>query len=97
MHGPIRLTLDPRARCPKSPGRKPGDPPASAGGLMDPRRDRLLCAERLLCAAARVMTAADTPVAARPRFGAVSFLHRFGSALNHHVHRRYQPPVGHVR
>jgi hypothetical protein len=31
---------------------------------------------------------ADRPeaVAARPRLGAISFLHRFGSALNHHVH-----------
>ena len=29
---------------------------------------------------------AAAPVAARPRLGAISFLHRFGSALNHHVH-----------
>jgi len=28
----------------------------------------------------------DRPSEARPRLGAVSFLHRFGSALNHHVH-----------
>jgi len=28
----------------------------------------------------------DTPAATRPRLGAGSFLHRFGSALNHHVH-----------
>jgi hypothetical protein len=26
------------------------------------------------------------PSATRPRLGAVSFLHRFGSAINHHVH-----------
>jgi hypothetical protein len=26
------------------------------------------------------------PIAARPRLGGISFLHRFGSALNHHVH-----------
>ena len=30
--------------------------------------------------------AATTAAAARPRLGAVSFLHRFGSALNRHVH-----------
>ncbi len=29
---------------------------------------------------------ADRPSAARPRPNAVSFLHRFGSTLNHHVH-----------
>jgi hypothetical protein len=40
--------------------------------------------ERLLCAAAGVTIAACAP--AHPRLGAVSFLHRFGSALNHHVH-----------
>ena len=42
--------------------------------------------ERLLCAAAGATTGANTPTAARPRLGAVSFLHRFGSALNRHVH-----------
>jgi hypothetical protein len=42
--------------------------------------------ERLLCAAAGVTDAVSTPTAACPRLGAVSFLHRFGSALNHHVH-----------
>ena len=30
--------------------------------------------------------AADMPRAARPRLGGISFLHRFGSALNHRVH-----------
>ena len=42
--------------------------------------------ERLLGAAAGVTSDACAPAAARPRLGAVSFLHRFGSALNHHVH-----------
>ena len=41
--------------------------------------------ERLLCAAAGVTRVAPAP-AARPRLGGISFLHRFGSALNHHVH-----------
>jgi len=42
--------------------------------------------ERLLCAAAGVPAAADTPSSSRPRLGGISFLHRFGSAINHHVH-----------
>jgi hypothetical protein len=42
--------------------------------------------ERLLCAAAGVAEAANTPSASRPRLGGISFRHRFGSALNHHVH-----------
>jgi hypothetical protein len=42
--------------------------------------------ERLLCAAAGVTSDAATPASARPRLGGISFLHRFGSALNHHVH-----------
>jgi hypothetical protein len=42
--------------------------------------------ERLLCAAAGVTRDATTPSASRPRLGGISFLHRFGSALNHHVH-----------
>jgi len=41
--------------------------------------------ERLLCAAAGVLEAANTPSASRPRHGGISFLHRFGSTLNHHV------------
>jgi hypothetical protein len=44
--------------------------------------------ERLLCTAAGPTRAGDRPSVARPRLGAVSFLHRFGSALNHHVHLR---------
>ncbi len=42
--------------------------------------------ERLLCAAAGVTIVADALPVTRPRLGAVSFLHRFGSALNRHVH-----------
>jgi len=42
--------------------------------------------ERLLGAAAGVTSDASAPAAACPRLGAVSFLHRFGSALNRHVH-----------
>ena len=42
--------------------------------------------ERLLCAAAVVTIDADAPASARPRLGGISFLHRFGSALNHQVH-----------
>ena len=42
--------------------------------------------ERLLGAAAGVAEAANTPSASCPRLGGISFLHRFGSALNHHVH-----------
>ena len=47
---------------------------------------RLLCAERLLCEAAGASCGDDAPAAPRPRPGAVSFLHRFGSAINRHVH-----------
>jgi hypothetical protein len=42
--------------------------------------------ERPLLAASGVTAAADTPSASRSRLGGISFLHRFGSALNHHVH-----------
>jgi len=42
--------------------------------------------ERLLLRASVFNHAATTPAAARPRLGGISFLHRFGSALNHHVH-----------
>ena len=49
--------------------------------------------ERLLSAAAAVTIDAAAPAAARPRLGAISFLHRFGSALNHHVHRTRRPTV----
>jgi len=42
--------------------------------------------ERLLCHAVDVPTDRDAAGQARPRLGAVSFQHRFGSALNQHVH-----------
>ena len=42
--------------------------------------------ERLLRTAAGLPRDGHRPSAARPRLGAVSFLHRFGSAVNHHVH-----------
>jgi len=42
--------------------------------------------ERLLCTAAGPTCDGHRPGAARPRLGTVSFLHRIGSALNHHVH-----------
>ena len=42
--------------------------------------------ERSLCAAAGVTS--DAPASGCPRLGGISFLHRFGSALNHHVHLR---------
>ena len=42
--------------------------------------------ERLLCDAAGVAGGSAAAGQARPRLGAVSFQHRFGSALNRHVH-----------
>ena len=42
--------------------------------------------ERTLITASGVTATTDMPRAARPRLGGISFLHRFGSALNHHVH-----------
>ena len=42
--------------------------------------------ERTLITTSGVTAATDMPRAARPRLGGISFLHRFGSALNHHVH-----------
>jgi hypothetical protein len=42
--------------------------------------------ERSLCTAAGVTS--DAPASCCPRLGGISFLHRFGSALNHHVHLR---------
>ena len=42
--------------------------------------------QRLLLATSRGIPDAVMPRAARPRLGGISFLHRFGSALNHHVH-----------
>lgn len=42
--------------------------------------------ERLLCASAGVTSVADALPVTHPRLGAGSFLHRFGSAFNRHVH-----------
>jgi hypothetical protein len=42
--------------------------------------------ERLLGAAVGLVPNADSQPTTRPRLGAVSFLHRFGSGLNRHVH-----------
>jgi hypothetical protein len=42
--------------------------------------------EQHLLAASGGAPDAETPRAPRPRLGGISFLHRFGSALNHHVH-----------
>ena len=47
--------------------------------------------ERLLLAASGFNPAANTPASARRRLGGISFLHRFGSALNHHVHHTHRP------
>jgi hypothetical protein len=41
--------------------------------------------ERLLCAAAGGASDPVTPASARPRLGGISFLHRFGSALNRQI------------
>jgi hypothetical protein len=41
--------------------------------------------ERTLITVSGVTAAADTPSASHSRLGGISFLHRFGSALNHHV------------
>ena len=41
--------------------------------------------EHLHCALAGLPRDADMPRAACPRLGGISFLHRFGSALNRHV------------
>ena len=59
------------------------DRPAAVAALTKIFLDEI---ERLLCAAAGIMRDATTPSASRPRLGGISFLHRFGSALNHHVH-----------
>ena len=48
--------------------------------------ERLLCAERLLCEAAGGACGDDAPAAPRPHPAAVSFVHRFGAAINRHVH-----------
>jgi len=59
------------------------DRPAAVNALTKIFLDEI---ERTLITASGVTAAADTPSASRPRLGGISFLHRFGSALNHHVH-----------
>jgi len=49
--------------------------------------------ERRLLAAAGGPPAADMPRATRPRRGGISFLHRFGSAPNHHLHLHAMRPA----
>jgi len=59
------------------------DRPAAVAALTKIFLDEI---ERLLCAAAGVMSDAAKPASARPRLDGISFLHRFGSALNRHVY-----------
>ncbi len=59
------------------------DRPAAVNALTKIFVDEI---ERTLITASGVTAAADTPSASRPRLGGISFLRRFGSALNHHVH-----------
>ncbi len=59
------------------------DRPAAVNALTKIFLDEI---KRTLITASGVTAAADTPSASRPRLGGISFLHRFGSALNHHVH-----------
>jgi hypothetical protein len=61
----------------------PTDRPAAVNALT---KIFLTEIERTLITVSGVTAAADTPSASRPRLGGISFLHRFGSALNHHVH-----------
>jgi hypothetical protein len=63
------------------------DRPAAVAALTRIFLDEI---ERLLCAAAGVTRAANTPTAARPRLGAVSFLHRLADLVpppRKHRHR----------
>ncbi|NBX30276.1 hypothetical protein EBR04_07540, partial [bacterium] len=48
--------------------------------------EMLLCHGRLRCQERLQGEEQATPPSTRPRLGGISFLHRFGSALNHHVH-----------
>jgi hypothetical protein len=59
--------------------------------------------ELLLLAASSGAPDAERPGASHPRLGGVSFLHRFSSAINHHVHLHacvtdgvFVPPAGHA-
>jgi hypothetical protein len=68
---------------PQAPARPACDRPAAVNALTKIFLDEI---ELTLITASGVTAAADTPSASRPRLGGISFLHRFGSALNHHVH-----------
>jgi sugar phosphate isomerase/epimerase len=48
--------------------------------------EKLLCHDRLRCPERLQGEEQATPPYPRPRLGAVSFLHRFGSGLNRHAH-----------
>jgi len=63
----------------------PADRPTAVAALTKIFLDEI---ERSLCAAAGATSDAITPASARPRLGGIFFLHRFGSALNRHVHLR---------
>jgi len=80
-----RVRLHGTAAC--SQGRKVldelGDIPASKAGA-----ELLFDVERSLLTTSGVTAAADTPSASHPRLSGISFLHRYGSTLNHHVHLR---------
>jgi len=88
--GPASFPVPPSSRRAAAARRSP-PPPARISlcrrGSRWPRSGSALAEiERLLCAAAGVTIDADALAAAHPRLGAVSFLHRFASALNRHVH-----------
>ncbi len=59
------------------------DRPAAVAALRKIFLDEI---ELLLLRASGFNPAVNSPASARPQLGAVSFLHRFGPALNRHVH-----------
>ena len=69
-------------------GHAPLHPGTDAVGQKQPDHAarRAPAVERLRWHYGSVTNDADALSVTRPRLGAVSFLHRFGSALNHHVH-----------
>ncbi|GDX97542.1 hypothetical protein LBMAG47_32070 [Planctomycetia bacterium] len=83
---PISRGIAPPADIPDSEGGDGGPELVRPAAVAALTRIFIEEIERLLGAAAGVTSDACAPAAARPRLGAVSFLHRFGSALNHHVH-----------
>lgn len=89
-HGPPRSHRPDRCTVTAEPCVVPTAPITRSG--RSPRRPHTQLTfiieeiERLLNAAAGATSDASARAAARPRLGAVSFLHRFGSALNRYVH-----------